>query len=199
VDQLKDQQGMINVFIDLSDYYHILGNPEIAMQYAEKALAIAQEIDSENEMAWVLTSLANAKLDLGDYKGATDAHRTALESRRKMGEASRGMANLAGIARASLASGNIEEAMNCVEEILEFLETKEIEGIDQPMQVYLTCYRVLTAADDLRALEILQRGQRRLREWAREIPDAGLRQSFLENVPYNRGVTEEARRLGIED
>jgi hypothetical protein len=65
-------------------------------------------------------------------------------------------------------------------------------GLDEPFDIYLTCYRVLHANHDARAVSILQTAQRRLREYVDHITDAALRQSFLHNVATHRALASAA-------
>ena len=83
-------------------------------------------------------------------------------------------------------------ALSYVEEILAWIEENGIEGIEYPVLVYLTCYRVLQAAagDDpaagARARKVLQEGHALLQERANRILDEGQRRQFLDKVPFNR-------------
>ena len=59
-------------------------------------------------------------------------------------------------------------------------------GLHEPFAIYLTCYRILVAADDPRAVTMAQKAHSLLQAYADQITDATLRQSFLENVPIHR-------------
>jgi hypothetical protein len=64
-------------------------------------------------------------------------------------------------------------------------------GLDEPINGYLTCYRVLEANGDPRAATVLQTAHDLLQEYAGHIADDALPSSFLENVPTHR----ELRRV----
>ena len=59
---------------------------------------------------------------------------------------------------------------------------------DEPLRVYLTCYRVLRANDTPRAGEVLAAAYHLLQERAATIEDADLRCSYLENVAAHREI-----------
>jgi hypothetical protein len=65
-----------------------------------------------------------------------------------------------------------------------------LDGTDEPLRVYLTCYRVLRANGDPRAREILDAGYRLLQERATHINDEKLRRSYLESVATHREIVK---------
>ena len=98
---------------------------------------------------------------------------------------------LAGLARVCLIQENPIEAQALVDGILGHLESHTLEGTEEPVRVYLTCYRVLTANQDLRAGELLDTAHRLLQERAAKIGDEEMRRSYLENVPAHREIVQE--------
>lgn len=100
------------------------------------------------------------------------------------------------LARVALAEDDLDGAAACVEEILEFLESRTpstgsrhgLDGTDEPFRIYLTCYRVLRANKDPRAHEILATAHSLHQERAAKIADEELRRSLLENVAAHREI-----------
>ena len=125
------------------------------------------------------------------------------------------MESLAGLARVSLAQGAhstalrqavvvslsnhqdsssgqaLAQAQTQVEDILSHLETNSLDGTDEPLRVYLTCYRVLKANRDPRAQEILTTAYNLLQKHAGNTTDEEMRRSFLENVLVHRELVRE--------
>ncbi len=64
----------------------------------------------------------------------------------------------------------------------------ELAGIDEPFYTDWICYRGLTAAQDQRAVPLLQSVYRRLEMYASHIGDDKLRHSFFENVAVHRDL-----------
>jgi hypothetical protein len=78
--------------------------------------------------------------------------------------------------------------MTQVEAILDFLESRALDGAMEPLRILLTCSRVLDAADDLRADGILETAHSLLMERAGTIQDETLRLSYLDNVEAHREI-----------
>ena len=94
----------------------------------------------------------------------------------------------AGLARVALNSGDLGGALAHVETILAHLEGQAFGGADEPLRIFLTCYRVLRAAADPRADGILRMAFELLHTRAAKLADESLRRTFLEQVPYHREI-----------
>ena len=212
-------RGKAMALSNLSLLSHHLGDDEAAREFGQQALLIAQEIGDRHVQGRALTRLGHALAGLGHLGQAAEVYQQAMNLRRELCEHNRAMESLAGLARVSLAQGNLPQAQAQVEEILNYLETNTpstgpsarlrraqsgrsgqgsghgLEGTDEPFRVYLTCYHVLRANQDLRAQEILVTAHRLLQEQAAKISDEEMRRSFLENVAAHREIVEEMRTL----
>jgi hypothetical protein len=113
----------------------------------------------------------------------------------RSGLENRAIESRAGLARVSLALGDVHSASNYVEEILQHLQSKDLTSTEEPLCVYLTCYQVLRANQDLRAVAILEGSYRFLLDLANTIGDPALRSSFLNAVPSNRQILERWQEL----
>jgi hypothetical protein len=135
-----------------------------------------------------LIAQGHALSGLGHLVESAQAYHSALDILRAIGRPNKVTEPLAGLARVALASGDIAGASRHVESILSHLLTRTLEGTDEPLRVYLTCYHVLQAAGDPRADGILSTAYTLLHEQAGKITDETMRRSFLENVPYHREI-----------
>lgn len=72
-----------------------------------------------------------------------------------------------------------------------------LAGADDPVRVYLVCWRVLTAGQDERAPHLLQQGRRLLQTWTAKISDPQRRQRFLENIPSHRAMNAVCDQLFV--
>jgi predicted ATPase/class 3 adenylate cyclase len=181
-----DRQGEGWALGSLGLIAHSLGDDEAASGYARKALTIAQAIGDRDWEAFVLTVIGHAELGMGRRSAAAEAYQAALSRRRELGQPNKAAEPLAGLARIALAAGELGAALAYVADILAHLAEGTLEGADEPLRVYLTCYEALRAARDARAADILDAAHTLLRERAARIPDAATRRSFLEQVPYHR-------------
>jgi tetratricopeptide (TPR) repeat protein len=191
---IGDRWGEATSLVNLGLVYHALDDNKAAQEHCERALAIQREIDNRRGEGYSLTYLGHALADLGKLKAAAKAYSQAEHLRGELGQPGLAMDDLAGLARVALAQGDVEEAAGRVEEILAWIEDNGSEGIEYPLQVYLTCHCVLRARgeDDPAAVEraysVLSTARADLMERAANISDEGLRQKFLENVRTNREI-----------
>jgi len=128
---------------------------------------------------------------------AAHAYQQAHTLRSQLGQNSLAMESLTGLARVRLAQGNLVQAMVHVDDVLEQLATRSLDGTEEPLRIYLTCFHILQASDDLRADEILETAHGLLQERAAKIDDEKLRRSFLENVAAHREIQAEWQDQGV--
>jgi tetratricopeptide (TPR) repeat protein len=191
---IGDHWGEANSLVNLGLVYHGLGKNEAAREHCRRALSIQREIGDRRGEGYSLTYLGHALADLGELEAAAGAYGEAMRLRRELGQHSLAIDDLAGLARISLAQGDAAQALGQVEEILAWMEANGPEGIEYPLQVYLTCYRVLRAEarGDTAAIErahaILSTAHATLLEQAAHISDRALRRKFVENVKANREI-----------
>jgi hypothetical protein len=103
---------------------------------------------------------------------------------------------LAGLAHLALLQQQVVAAQPYVEELLRYLQDAPLDLRLNPQLIYLICYRVLRAASDPRAQDILTTAYHRLQTQAANIADETLRRSFLENVAEHRELAAEFAQLG---
>ncbi|MFQ5343046.1 MAG: tetratricopeptide repeat protein [Anaerolineae bacterium] len=217
--EISDRQCEGLAFSNLGLLAHRQGDDDAARRFSQQALDIAQELGERNLQGYALTHLGHALMGLGHLAEAATAYWQAQALRRELGQPNLAMESLAGLARVSLAQDDLTQAQAQVEEILAHMEINTpsidrghgpstgpstssgeasghgLEGTVDPLQVYLTCYRVLCANQDARAEEVLETAHAVLQEQASKIDDSRLRRSFLENVPAHREIVAEVRRM----
>jgi predicted ATPase len=170
---------------------HHLGDDEAAREYGQQALVAAQNLGDRDIQGHALTHLGHALTGLDHLAKAAEAYQQALDIRRELGQPHLATEPLAGLARVSVAQGDLTQAQAHVEEILAYLETGTLGGTNEPFRVYLTCYRVLRANQAPRAQAVLNTAYNLLQERAAKISDEELRRSFLENVAAHRQIVSE--------
>jgi len=168
--------------------FHHLNENQTAQSYTQQALHIAQEIGSLPFQGYALTRLGHALTALEDFSQAADVYQQAWALRCEIGVQHLAMESLAGLTRVALLQDDLAQAQAHVAEILSYLATGTFDGTDEPLRVYLTCYRVLHAAADSRAPEVLTTAHTLLQAQAARIPDAPTRRSFMENIAAHREI-----------
>ena len=180
--------------VNLGLVHHRLRQNEAARTHCEQARTIQREIGDQRGQGYSLTYLGHALADLGELEAAAEAYAEAMGLRRELGQHSLAIDDLAGLTRVAMAQGDVERALEQVEEILAWIEANGPEGIEYPLQVYLTGFRVLStsAGEDTSAIErahsILSTAHKSLLEQAASISDRALRRKFMENVRANREI-----------
>jgi adenylate cyclase len=185
------RQGEVEALTRLGLLCHHVGEDQAARVYSQRAIEVAQELGFREFEAYAVTYLAHALAALGNLTEAVDAYRRSLTLRLEMGQPHMATEPLAGLARVCLIQENPSGALAWIEEILTHLESHTLEGTEEPIRVYLTCYRVLAANQDSRASELLNTAYNLLQERAAKMNDEEMRLSYLENVAAHRELIQE--------
>lgn len=188
--ELGSPRGECIALCHLGLLFHQMGQDEAARDYSQKGLLLAREVGLPHFEGYAQTYLGHALADLGQLEEAQEVYRAALEIRRKLKQPKLATEPLAGLARVSLAEGDLTQAVEHVEEILQHLEGSDLFGTDEPVRVYLTVYRVLHATGDALAGGVLKTAYERLQQQAAKIEDVELRRSFLDRVTTHREVLD---------
>jgi DNA-binding SARP family transcriptional activator/Tfp pilus assembly protein PilF len=188
---IGDRWGESEALGNLGLLFHQMRDNEVAQEYSQQAVHISADIGARAQQGYGLTYLGHALTGLGHLTEATDAYQRALDLRRELGQHNLTMEPLAGLARIYLAQGDLAQAQKYVVEILNHLKTATLDGTDDPIRVYLTCYHVLRAGQDPRALDVLTTAYNFLQERAAKTSNEQLQRSFLENVPSHQELLAE--------
>jgi tetratricopeptide (TPR) repeat protein len=170
---------------------HHLGDDNRAREQAQQALHLIPDLDAllAVELYAAFAVLGHALAGIGRPAEAADAYRQGLALHRARGQHHLAVEPLAGLAHVALAQGDPAGALAHVDEILDSMEDHpELHGTLEPLRIYLTCHRALSANRDRRAGEILEAAYRLLQERAATIEGADLRCSYLENVAVHREI-----------
>jgi tetratricopeptide (TPR) repeat protein len=219
--EIGDRQGEGACLAEMTLLFHHLDDDQATQEHGQQTLLIAKEVGDRHIQGRTLTLLGHALSKLArrstarpssprsepatssvesaheHLAEASEVYEQALALRRELGQPHLVMESLAGLARVSLAQNDLIQAQAQVEEILTHLESKTLDGTDEPLRIYLTCYHVLRAAQDPRAQEILNTAHNLLQERAAKIGDEELRRSFLENVAVHREIVEGALKASL--
>jgi class 3 adenylate cyclase/tetratricopeptide (TPR) repeat protein/ribosomal protein L40E len=188
---IGDRKGEALALKTLGLTLHDLGDRDAAGQYCKRALTIEQAIGDRRGEAYSLTYMALTLEGLGELEEAAIAHREALDLRREIGQFALSIDNLAGLARLEMTQGQAAEALEYVEEILAWLAAHGVDGIEDPLRVYVTAADILNAAgQEGRAAEALAAAQTLMQDRAARISDEADRSAFLERVPVHHELRE---------
>jgi tetratricopeptide (TPR) repeat protein len=194
--QVGDRRGEGFVVTNQSLLYHHLSDHGVALEHSLEALRITQDIGDRLNEGYAWTNQGHALVGLCRLDEAINAYGQALDLRCELGQENLAVEPLAGLARIALTKGDQARAIACVEEILEHMEINPgLDGTDEPLRVYLSCFRVLRDKDDARGPEVLSAAHMLLHEQAARIGDEAVRRSFLENAAVHQEILIAYREL----
>ena len=177
------------ILVNLSSTASSQGEFDQAMGYAEQSLALGKSAGVLSLEAWAFTCLGHARYGLGQLLESEEAYQSALAIRNQLYQHALAMEQLAGLARVALASGDVQTAKGYTEKILAYLDGgSTLEGAEEPMRIYLTCFQVLKTIEDPRAVSVLKNAYDILEARAARIREPEARRTFLEVVPYHREI-----------
>jgi hypothetical protein len=82
-------------------------------------------------------------------------------------------------------------AQKLMEELLGYLsEGSTIDATEEPLRVYLACYKVLERMEDPRSIQILDKAMQLLEAQVSKINHEQSRRTFIENVPWRRAIEQ---------
>jgi predicted ATPase len=175
--------------INVSSILRALKEYPKALTQANQGLSITREIGDPNGEAWSLTSLGKIYFESGDLKDASEAFQAALHIRQSLDQPNLASELRAGQARIALEVGDLQKALTFVNPILSYLDQGgSLEGTEEPIRVYLTCFEVLQQIEDTRAEGILETAYSQLQVRGAGIKDEAMRQNYFENIPHHLQV-----------
>lgn len=164
------------------------GDYAAAYTYSEQALAAVQALGMRHGEGYAWWGLGNVLLELKQIESATVAYCEAVAVERAIGLEAPAIEAIAGLARVALAQEDLPQACEYAEEMIHYLDGGSLDGMEEPLWIHLTCYRVLHAAHDPRANDILTAAYTLLQDRASRIADEAAQHMFLDNVPHHRAL-----------
>jgi hypothetical protein len=133
---------------------------------------------------------------LGEVDRAIDKFTSANDSFEKLGARAYASDALAGIVRCLLGKKELEAARKINEQLWNYIVANGSDGMEFPAFAYQTCAEAFTVFNEpSKAQKCIENGYTELMERAAKISDPAWRNSFLENVPENKALTEMWTRL----
>ena len=179
--------------INLSAVTAIEGDAQASLDYAETAQELAIKAGERSGEAWALMYKGHALLMLGDPELAMENFSNSVAIRNELNQPSLAMEPLAGLIDVALAADDFSSALIVAEKILAHFEGGgTLEGTEEPLRIYLSCFMALKKNKDPRADRMLQSASEFLKEHLAKIQNSAIRRSYMTNVPWRRAIAEEA-------
>jgi tetratricopeptide (TPR) repeat protein len=191
----------------IGSYLHQIGNSQAGEEYCRQSFQLIGDQKDRLQQWYRLITLAFILEERGKVAEACEIYQQAVSLGDQMNLPRHALEAQAGLARISLASGETEQALILVNDILVYMientqpsgSSYPLDGMFDPFRVLLTCYHALKANNDPRAEAFLMDAYNLLQTRAANISDEHLRDCFLNNVAVNREIVEEYEVLGLEN
>lgn len=191
----SDLYSELFLLVNLSANAGIQHQAALASQYAEQAIALAEKVGDLSGQAWGWMYLGYAQLAFENVAGAQVSFEKSLHIRDALGQSALAMEPLAGLVEVGLRAGNDDLAAQCTERILMHLQHGgTLNGTDEPLRVYHSCYRFLVKKQDPRAARVLQDAIQMLEAQLARLNDERSRQMYVENVPWRLALRNVASK-----
>jgi predicted ATPase/class 3 adenylate cyclase len=179
--------------INLSANSGVRGDAAASLEYSQRALELSRRTGEMAGEAWSFLYMGYAYLLHNDIVRAQDAFRESIRIRDELGQPGLKMEPTAGLIQALIQAGDLSAAMAETEKVWDYLQTasRPLDGTEEPLRVYYSCYLALNALDDSRADEILQAASGLLEAQVSKLRDESARRMFIENVPWRRAIQQE--------
>jgi tetratricopeptide (TPR) repeat protein len=205
LDQMKEIQNRASecrIYADLTLLALYEGRYLAGRDLSRQALLMADELELRDTTGYALTTLGHCLTALDKTEEAQMAYQQAEKLFQDLHRPFAAIDPLAGLVQLHLARDSRLRALGYTEKILELLQRAEsagtlnnqLCGLIEPSRAYLTCAHALQSIGDERAQKILEAGSAKLMAWANAIENEAMRQSFLENIPFNRLLLKEAQQ-----
>jgi class 3 adenylate cyclase/tetratricopeptide (TPR) repeat protein len=189
--EIQNRKGEQNILHNLGEAFYYLKMYVEALASYRQALFLARELKDRDGEALNLFHIGNVLRDTGNLAQAEAHYHQALALHREVGRAQYEPEDLASLADVALLQQKLPQALTYVREILPLLtQTPTLDGSEEPFRVYLTCYHVLTAANDPAAYPLLQQASELLLARSARLLDPQMRRKFLENNPWHMEVLD---------
>jgi tetratricopeptide (TPR) repeat protein len=182
--------------INLSAVTGIQNDASLALQYAQEASEIARKAGERSGEAWAMFYMGHAYLLMNEFEKARQVYQQSVEIRNELGQPSLSMEPIAGLVEVALRMDALEAASSEAEKILAHINRGgTLDGTDEPLRVYYTCYLLLEKKQDPRARQILQTAIQVLETQVSKFNDEHSRKMYVENVPWRLALHRAAQAV----
>lgn len=162
-----------------------MGNLPMAEAYGQEALRLALAYEQPDAASYARLHLGYVWLACGDLEEASAAFQLAADDWQQQQRTNLVWEATVGLAAVADQSGNLAYAATLITPIVPLLVDHVLEGVDEPFEMVLSCYQVLTALQDPRVDDLLATAYAQLQILVSKITDRELRQSFW-HAPAHR-------------
>jgi tetratricopeptide (TPR) repeat protein len=159
----------------------------------DQSIKLALDIRNQNTHASGLNLLGRIMERLGRIDEARNAYQDSIDLFNSIERTHITIEPMAGIARTKFMEGMFSEAIELVDLMLNQIEERGLDGTNDPGLIFLTCCKVLEAAEDDRANDTLIKAYNFLQARTENIKRPEQSGFFLETIKSNREIVEKIR------
>jgi len=183
----------VTTMINLSAVAGLQKDATQALNYANQAAELSRKIHDRSAEAWSMLYMGHAHLLVKQYADAQKAYQKAIAIRNELNQQALALEPIAGLVEAAMAVADLETASRETEKILAYLaDGGTLDGVEEPLRVYHTCYQFLLKQEDPRARQVLHVANQLLEAQVSKFKDERSRKMFIENFPWRQALQQAA-------
>jgi predicted ATPase/class 3 adenylate cyclase len=185
-------------YINLGAVEIAQGQSKEALALLEKALEISSSIGERTAAGWAYFHSGHAYLISGEFDLSIQSFLKSIEIRIQVDSPVLVMESRAGLCETYFKLGNLEAAKDEAMQLMEYIEeNKTLEGMEEPLRVFLSVFNVLDGIKDPRSQVVLQYASQLLEARVSNLSSEESRRMFVENVPWRRTIRQLAKTGGL--
>jgi tetratricopeptide (TPR) repeat protein len=188
---IGDRRGQAASFYQLGFLHHRLDDYSKALVFLDEALSILREVHDPWALGKTLTYYGWTLSLVKRWEEAENYLVEALQVDRELQQQAAVIQEKALLSALALAQQDLILADDYAQEILSYLELHGTHGMEHPAMVYLSCYYVLHANQQVeQAKAVLQQAWQLISQKSTKIDDPILQQSYCNQVPEHKTIQE---------
>ena len=185
-------------YVNLSATEIAQGRADEAFTWIEKAFEFSNALGERTAAGWAYFFSGHAYLIKSNYRAAAQAFLESIEIRIQINAPILVMEARSGLCDALLRSGDLLSAQSEAEQLARFIEeNRTLEGMEEPLRVFLSVVTVFDKIKDPRRPVILQYATQLLEAQVSKLHSEEARRMFVENVPWRRTIRQLATASGL--
>jgi tetratricopeptide (TPR) repeat protein len=185
-------------YINLGVTEIALGRADEAFGWIEKAFEFSDAIGERTAAGWAHFCAGHAHTLKGNYDAAVQSFMKSVEIRTEINAPILAMEARSGLCEAFLKSGDPLSAQSEAAQLANYIEeNKSLEGMEEPLRVFLSVINVFDENKDPRSQVVLQYAVQLLETQVSKLNHEETRRKFVEDVPWRRQIRRLAKEKGL--
>lgn len=191
--KLGNRMEEMYTYINLSATEIAQSRADEAFAWIEKAFEFSAAMGERTAEGWAYFCSGHAHLIKNNYEAAAQAFLKSIEIRTQINAPILAMEARSGLCDSLLRSGDVMSAQSEVEQLARYIENnRTLEGMEEPLRVFLSVINVFEKIKDPRRLVVLQYAIQLLEAQVSKLRSEDARRMFVENVPWRRTIQQLA-------